>query len=281
MPPPTRHGRKLSFYDFGRTTVHAFRLDQRFSYCLYVPENYAEDASRVYDLLVVVHGTGRGIAACRENFVALAERHGLIVLVPLFPAGMTGPGELSSYKMLRAGGIHYDMILLGMIDEISERYRVDTQRFALHGFSGGGHFTHRFFYLHPERLTAISIGAPGLVTLIDFERDFWVGLRDFEARFGKSLDFAAMRRVAVQMVIGAEDKETWEITLRPGSSLWMEGADRIGETRLDRMQALKASFEAQGIAVQHDIVPGVAHDGIGIALSVNVFLDDIWNRLRS
>ena len=34
------------------------------------------------------------------------------------------------------------------------------QRFALFGYSGGGHFVHRFFMLHPQRLWALSIGAP-------------------------------------------------------------------------------------------------------------------------
>src|SRR5690606_39266483 len=96
-----------------------------------------------------------------------ARAHRVVVLAPLFPAGMTEPGELSSYKLIRHGGIDYDRVLLGMVAEVAARYRLAGERFYLHGFSGGGHFAHRFLYLHPERLAGVSIGAPGIVTLID------------------------------------------------------------------------------------------------------------------
>jgi pimeloyl-ACP methyl ester carboxylesterase len=130
-------------------------------------------------------GTERGMQAYRDAFADFAEANDCIVLAPLFPAGITGPGELSSYKLLRAGALHDDAVLLSMVDELQEKYRLEDERFLLYGFSGGGHFTHRFLYLHPEHLRGASIGAPGVVTLLDHGYDFWVGVRDFEARFGK------------------------------------------------------------------------------------------------
>ncbi len=263
--PVPGHGTKLSYYDFGRTVAHACQADPRFSYCAYVPRSYQEEDSQRYPLLVVVHGTLRDNAAYREAYVDLAERRQLIVLAPLFPAGITAPGELNSYKFIRAGDLHYDAVLLAMVDEMRAKYRIAGDRFSLCGFSGGGHFTHRFLYLHPGRLEAVSIGAPGMVTLLDDSHDFWVGTRDFAARFGAPVDLAAMRGVAVQMVVGGADTDTWEITIRPDSKLWMPGADAAGATRIDRLRALRASFEAQGIAVQHDIVPGVAHSHEKIA----------------
>ena len=106
------HGDRLSYYDFGRTTVYASAHDPRFSYCLYVPDNYEENGSRHYDLLVTIHGTARDIAGCREQFVELAEQHDVIVLAPLFPAGISRPMELSSYKLLSADEYRYDLALL-------------------------------------------------------------------------------------------------------------------------------------------------------------------------
>jgi pimeloyl-ACP methyl ester carboxylesterase len=198
--------------------------------------------------------------AYRDAFADFAEANGVIVLCPLFPANICFPGDLSSYKMLRAGDLHYDAIMLDMIEEMRERYRINGDRVMMYGFSGGGHFTHRFLYLHPERLLAASIGAPGVVTLLDFEHDFWVGVRDFEKVFGKPVDLEAMRRVAVQMVIGADDLETWEITITPNDALWMPGAELAGATRNDRIRSLKSSLEKHGFAVQLDVEPGVAHD---------------------
>lgn len=254
---------RLGYYDFGETPYFACRADQRFSYCLYVPTDYDQDGGERLRLVVLVHGTARWAEHYRSAFAGFAQEHRALILAPLFPAGMTEPGELSSYKLVRHGGIAYDEVLLAMVDEVAGRYRIAPGGFLLHGFSGGGHFAHRFLYLHPERLAGVSIGAPGIVTLLDFDHDFWVGVRDFESRFGKRLDLDAIRRVPVHMVIGAEDTETWEIRLTPDdTSWWMDGAERLAEAnRLERMAALRASFEDHGIAVRQDIVPGAGHDG--------------------
>lgn len=253
---------KLGFYDRGATPYFASRMDPRLSYCLYVPKDYDEAGSDTYDLAVIVHGTARWAETYRNDFAAFAEDTRTIIMAPLFAAGMTAPKELSSYKFMRRGGISYDLVLLDMVAEVAERYRLRSDRFLLHGFSGGGHFAHRFLYLHPERLLGVSIGAPGIVTLLDFEHDYWVGVRNFRAVFRKDIDLDAMRRVHVHMVIGAQDTETWEIRLQPGDALWMDGAERLAEAnRLQRMAALRGSFETHGIAVCQDIVPNAAHDG--------------------
>lgn len=251
--------RSLSFYDRGRTTLWASRRDPRFSWCAFVPESFEFSHAADFRLLVAVHGTGRMASLYRDMFATFAERHRTIVLAPLFPGGITSPDDLSSYKLLRAGTLHYDAILLSMVDEVQAKYGIDTRRFMMFGFSGGAHFAHRFFYLHPGRLAAVSIGAPGVVTLLDREHDFWVGVRNFEQVFGKRLDIDALRDTPVHMVVGAEDTETWEITIRPGNAWYREGADRAGPDRPARLRALKASFEAAGIAVRHDVVPGTAH----------------------
>ncbi len=277
------HGQKLSYYDFGHTTVYASRFDQRFPYCAYVPDDYEEDGEKTYPLAVIVHGTERGMLAYRDAFADFAEANGVIVLCPLFPANICFPGDLSSYKMLRAGDLHYDAVMLDMIAEMQEKYRIEGDRVMMYGFSGGGHFTHRFLYLHPERLLAASIGAPGVVTLLDFDHDFWVGVRDFEKVFGKAVDLEAIRKVAVQMVIGGDDLETWEITIKPDDAWYMPGADLAGATRNDRMRALKRSFEQYGIAVRHDIVPGIAHDDRELIGQVKDFFAETLgaNRARS
>jgi hypothetical protein len=275
------HGKRLSYYDFGHTTVYASRFDQRFPYCAYVPDDYEEDGDKTYPLAVIVHGTERGMLAYRDAFADFAEENGVIVLCPLFPANICFPGDLSSYKMLRAGDLHYDAVMLDMIEEMRERYRIAGDRVMMYGFSGGGHFTHRFLYLHPERLLAASIGAPGVVTLLDFNHDFWVGVRDFEKVFGKKIDLDAMRRVAVQMVIGGADLETWEITITPQDPWWMPGADLAGPNRNDRMRSLRSSFERHGITVRHDIVPGVNHDDRELISHVKAFFAEALSGVRT
>ncbi|CAN5674242.1 hypothetical protein BH18ACT7_BH18ACT7_15220 [soil metagenome] len=271
VPPPREgDGRTLSYYERGATSLFASRSDQRFSYCLYVPSDYDEDGRSTYPLAVVVHGTMRTAQRYRDEFAGFGERHGCIVLAPLFPCGIAEPGDLENYKRIKYRDIRFDLVLLDIIDEVSEKYRLESERFLLHGFSGGGHFAHRFFYLHPERLLGVSIGAPGMITLIDPGRPWWLGTQDLEAQFGTALRLDEMRNVAVQMVVGAEDIATWEIN-NHDSPGWIDGADATGRTRLERLAALCENYEQAGIRVRHDIVAGVAHEGYRVLEPVRSF----------
>lgn len=254
------HGEKLSYYDFEFTPFFAAQVDPRFCYCLFVPFDYEEDSNKTYDLIVLVHGTERSPMMYRQAFAEFANANDAIILAPLFPCNSFGGYDLDNYKFIECNGVRYDHILLSMIDEVEDKYRLKNDGFLMFGFSGGGHFTHRFFYLHPERMKAASIGAPGMVTLLDDRFDFWAGTRDFEAKFGKPFNYNAMRKVRVQMVIGAEDTELWEIGMDETSDGWMPGAEITGPfNRRKKMEELKKSFEVHGITVQHDIVPGAAH----------------------
>lgn len=110
-------------------------------------------------------------------------------------------------------------------------------------------------------MLAASIGAPGMVTLLDARKPWHVGTGGLEEKFGIAPDIAAMRAARVQMIVGGDDTATWEITVPETSHLYMAGVNDAGRTRIERLTALKESFVANGIDVQLDIVPGVAHEG--------------------
>ncbi|MCW3475242.1 alpha/beta hydrolase [Limobrevibacterium gyesilva] len=266
--------RRKQMYQRGPTVVYACRKDPRFSYCMYVPPGFDADPAG-HTLIVAVHGTGRTMTAYRDGFSAFARYNKCVVLAPLFPVGVCGDDNADGFKYIREGDIRYDHVLLAMIEEAGARLGHAFGPFMLFGFSGGGHFVHRFFYLHPQRLCAVSIGAPGAVTLIDDTRDYWVGTRNLEALFGTALDLAAMRQVPVQMVVGAADIETWEIDYQPGSRNYMDGINATGRTRIERNTALRRNFEAHGIQVRQDIVPNVPHDGTKVLPNVQDFFLDV------
>ena len=266
--------RPLGPYDIGATPFFALQGDRRFSYCLAVPTDY-DTAGKRYSLVVLIHGTDRRPSDYRDAFVQFAADHDCIVLAPLFAAGMTAAHDLDSYKFIGHGGVRYDEVLLAMADEVAGKYRLESRKFLLYGFSGGGQFAHRMFILYPHHLRAVSIGAPGKVTRIDAGRNWWIGTADIRQQFGVEVDVAAMRRVPVQMVIGGQDTETWEITVDQQSQWWMQGANDAGVTRLDRIAALKQNFEAHGIAVQLDVIPGVGHTGRSTFPSVQAFMSRV------
>jgi pimeloyl-ACP methyl ester carboxylesterase len=266
-------------YDLGKTAIFACKADPRFHYCLYVPPAVARGTK--LDLLVAVHGTSRtSFLEFRDGFAAFGRWNNVAILCPIFPIGVRGDGARSGYKYMLEGDIRYDHILLAMVAEVAEKYDQDWSQFAIFGFSGGGHFAHRFAILHPDKLWAASVGASGSVTLLDPERDWWVGIRDLHATFGIEFAPAALAKVPVQMVVGEADLETWEITHRPGSTYWMEGANSAGQTRPERLRALAASFEQAGVAVRFDLVPGMAHDRMKAVPFVEIFLAEILARRK-
>ncbi len=242
-------------YQQGRKPFTACQADQRFSYCLYVPQVQCSQTEKKLPLVAVIHGSSRTAESYRDRFVEFAEQNSCIVLVPLFPVGIPAAGDADSYKMQRPSSVRYDLLLLAMVDEVSASYAV-LPKLYLHGFSGGAQFAHRFFYLHPQRLQALSIAAPGQVTLLDDQHIWGQGIADIEQVFGRALCYSSMRQVSIQMVIGDEDNE-----------LIMDdyvAPDRQQRSRQQRLHALHQSFSDQGIAVQFVTVPDAGHDGYAL-----------------
>ncbi len=155
---PAQRGKQM--YLRGATAVFACKADPRFSYCMFVPPDDDGDIAG-HELIVAVHGTGRTMNAYRDGFAPFARYNKCVVLAPLFPIGPLGDDYRDGFKYLIEGDIRYDHVLLAMVKEVGDRLDRTFERFMLFGFSGGGHFAHLFFYLHPDRLLAVSIGAPG------------------------------------------------------------------------------------------------------------------------
>lgn len=280
--PVTDQGaaRAKALYDLGSTTVYASRDDARFPYVLYVPKEIMTPGNDV-ELVVVVHGTGRQFTQYRDAFAPFGRWQRCVVLCPLFPVGVRGDGDRNGFKRLIDGDIRYDKVLLDMVTEIGERYGKRFDTFGLFGYSGGGQFVNRFAYAHPERLWAATIGAPGNVTLLDTDKDWWLGLGGFERQFGKPFDLPALQQVPVQMVVGRADLETWEITVREDSPMYLPGINDTGKTRPERLRALAASFEAAGVPVRFDEIPNLAHNGQAAVEVVQDFFAQVLRTKRA
>lgn len=257
--PSEEASRATDLYYYGKTIITACGADPRFHYIMYVPPSVAD--GEVVDLIIAVHGTSRTSAVeFRDSFAEFGRWNHCAILCPIFAANVCGDGNRSGYKYLKEHDIRYDDVLLAMVKEVAAEYRQDWDSFAMFGFSGGGHFVHRFAILHPERVWALSIGAPGSVTQIDENQDWWVGIRNLPEVFGVRFNREAFARIPVHMIVGGADREAWEITHTETSRYWMPGANSAGTTRPERLATLKKSFESAGARVQFDVVPGVSHE---------------------
>ena len=245
--------------------VFALRSEPRVSWCMHMPEGYWDDPA-AFRLVVAVHGTGRGAQAYRDAFAAHAASNRWVVLAPLFPVGLFGDGCADGYKRLVEGELRYDRLLLAMVDELGEVLSTSFSTFDLFGFSGGGHFAHRFLYLHPDRLRAVCVGASGGITRIDPSRDWPLGTRNVPEVFGLKLDLDALRRVRVRLLVGGDDRMRLPIPPDLLAELGDLTPDRVGLNGL-----LHHNLHSLGLQVDREIVPGVAHEGLKLVGNAAAF----------
>ena len=106
----------------------------------------------------------------------------------------------------------------------------------------------RFLLAHPERLQAVSIGAPGRPTFINPDEDYFWGTRDFKKYFGHDVNTEELKKIPVLITVGEKD------TKYIGESVY-------GNNRVERMKSLKKNLEENGVKVELQIIPGFAHEG--------------------
>lgn len=230
--------------------------------------------------MIIIHGSRRTAEGYRDAFTEFADLYNCIVLAPLFPVGILDVDDQHSYKYIRHPGLNYDDVLFHMISDVRKQFSRLRPKFLLHGFSGGGQFAHRYFYLNPEDLLAVSIGAPGTVTLLNKDRNWWPGIQNFEQIFGKRPNFDAMKKVGVQLVIGSEDIEIWDVLVKDTSPTWAKGANDSGENRRERLNALRKSLESHGICVQLNIIENVNHDGMAVLDEVRYYFGNVLENIK-
>ncbi|KAJ6485736.1 hypothetical protein C8R45DRAFT_1098504 [Mycena sanguinolenta] len=152
----------------GMTPFFACTRDPRFS-----GRRTRSDDSAELPLLVLIHGVRRDTHVLLSRMQSFADKQGVALMVPLFPAGVGDPRGLDvhNYKAVAyrpPGGdevIRFDEILLAMVAQAARTWRLaaDGERLWIHGFSGGGQFVHLFVLLHPARVRGASVGAPTAV----------------------------------------------------------------------------------------------------------------------
>lgn len=258
----------------GHVPLKASAYDPRVSYALYVPPTrYDADPNPTkLPLLVWIHGTGRKWDMLYEHeMVSFADRMPCAILSPLFPVGLDGPNDLDSYKLLHSSTLRSDLALLEILNEVADRWPgIRTDKIFMKGFSGGGQFAHRFLYLYPERLAAISVGAPGRVTDLNFSSDWPLGVADARILFDREVVPRNIRKVPIQLVVGSEDNR-----VHGGEEFWSWLQELSGNTtkqpappalpgmkngRLQTLEDLHRSWKNNGISSQLDIVPSIAHE---------------------
>lgn len=128
-------------YHFDKTT------SQKIGYLLFLPDDYEQKAARQWPLLLFLHGSGE-----RGTDVWKVATHGppkSVTNSSSFPFIMIAP-------QCAEGQMWESEPLLGLIDEISRKYRVDATRIYVTGLSMGGYGTWNLGMKYPEKFAAIA-----------------------------------------------------------------------------------------------------------------------------
>lgn len=116
-------------------------------YLLYLPKGYEAKGVKRWPLVMFLHGAGERGSDLRKVAV-----HGPPKLVK---AGKEFPFILIS-PQCPTDQVWSDEVLLGLLDQVIKKHKVDTNRVYLTGLSMGGYGTWSLGIKHPERFAAIA-----------------------------------------------------------------------------------------------------------------------------
>jgi predicted peptidase len=128
-------------------TARKFSQTVRADYSLYLPQDYQAGSKKKWPVIVFLHGAGE-----RGTNVWKASTHGPTKYIekhPEFPFILVTPLCPTDHKWS-------DDIILGILDQVTAAYAVDTNRVYLTGLSMGGYGTWSLATANPGRFAAIA-----------------------------------------------------------------------------------------------------------------------------
>ena len=215
-------------------------------YFLYVPQSAGSHPS----LFVTVHGISRNARQHASLFAPLAERYGVVVVAPLFPAH-----EYGDYQRLgrRGGAQRADRALEAIVEEVGRLTGARTERFFLFGYSGGGQFAHRFAMAYPQRVEAYAVGAAGWYTFPDPNLRYPRGVETRRCLPDVQMSPDRFLTVPAAVIVGERDT-------RAGSALrkTTRVSEQQGRSRLERgrrwVEAMRRTAREAGLVSSFDFV---------------------------
>lgn len=222
-------------------------------------------------VLFVMHGVGRDADRYLLEWRELSLRSGVIVVVPEFSAegfpgaesynfgavfdgdGRPRPREAWSYSSLES-----------MFDALRREERLETSRYWLFGHSAGAQFVHRLVMLGggPRMIAAMSANS-GSYMMPDRSERWPFGLEGAPVQ-----DPRAGFATPMVVMLGDADSDPGHRSLPRQEAAMRQGPHRFARG-LNFYDAARRAAVGAGVALNWSciVVPGVAHDNAGMALS--------------
>lgn len=234
-------------------------------------------------LLVVLHGTSRAARSSRDNWIAPAEEHGFLVVVPEFERQHFADPDYAYGRLWSPQPPHaridwaasHGAILDALFDCVNRTLGGGLADFTLYGHSAGAAFAHRYAAFAPvDRVRQAIFANSGWYTLPDFDLPLPFGIRAAGLSEGRLKAFLGK---PVTVLVGDLDR------VGPYPGWWPEGCERQGRNRFERSQTF---FEAaRRMAGQLGVpfgwqwrsVPGVAHENAKMIAPAAHLVAEAWS----
>lgn len=271
-------------------------------YYLYVPARLHRDAAGRATLLVQPNNSGRisddQDAHRRDAWMTgferkrIADQLGVALLVPTFPRpardwqvythALDRDVLTSRDPVLR----RLDLQLLAMIDHARARLHAQgtevDPRVLLQGYSASAMFANRFTALHPGRVRAASIGAPGGWPIAPIAKvgvdplPYPAGIADLQALTGTPFDAAAFARVPQYFYLGAaDDNDSLDFSDGWDAPMAREVDRLFGDTPLARWKHAEALYAQAGANARFELVPAIGHDRKALQAGSTAFFKQV------
>lgn len=218
-------------------------------------------------VVIVLHGESRDADKCRDNWMALADRYGFLILAPEFSHDQfrSWEGYSQGYMIDERGHIfEREQWTFSVIEPMFQAVRamagIERGGYAIFGHSAGAQFAHRALLFGALPRAELVIAANGGRHFrLDPSINFSSGLRR------APIDDAGERRAYQQRAI---------ILLGDGDSGPAESQRPINQQRRFRLEEGRLFFESAraraaamsvALAWKLVIVPDVGHEAVGMA----------------
>jgi hypothetical protein len=233
---------------------------KRMSVYTYVPAKLKAEAATI---VFVMHGAGKNADGYRDVWAPLADKHGFMVVAPLFDPETWGSTYSTGQGMMRDGkptdpAMWSFSVIEHLFDAIKTATGNKSATYRIYGHSEGGQFVHRLVWFLPEARYEKAVAAnPGWYTMPDLSVALPYGLGNSPTT-ERTMKQGLERNLTV--LLGSRDNDPNHPQLRKTTQAMAQGRFRLerGQNFFkqagERCAELKCKF-----GWQLQIVPGAAH----------------------
>jgi poly(3-hydroxybutyrate) depolymerase len=244
----------------------------------YTPSNYAPNSK----ILFVMHGVKRDADRYRDEWVALAEQHNLLLIVPQF-SQQDFPRALGynlgnvfiddKYQQANPPEVWAYSAIEPLFDYVKSTYANANNTYRLYGHSAGSQFVHRFIFFVPQaRVSKIVSANAGWYTAPDFNIAFPYGLKN--TMVTQDYLIASLQKPVV-ILLGEADNDPNDKYLRKAAPAMRQGPHRLARGEYFFNQTKQASQRyAVNFGWQLVTVPNVGHKNDLMANAAVAYLVD-------